>query len=111
VPPELLEILFYDEAPGRQLGLAILGESGLGKSYILKHFSDNLHPQFRTRDRGMPVRPVVYLELPAEFKLSDLQEQVLAALGATANGWRGSKPGPSHQAPGQGSVCQDVHLR
>jgi hypothetical protein len=85
-----LEILFYDEAPGRQLGLAILGESGLGKSYILKHFSDNLHPQFRTRDRGMPVRPVVYLELPAEFKLSDLQEQVLAALGATANGWRGS---------------------
>jgi Bacterial TniB protein len=85
-----LEILFYDEAPGRQLGLAILGESGLGKSYILKHFSENLHPKFRTRDRGMPVRPVVYLELPSEFKLGDLQEQVLAALGATATGWRGS---------------------
>lgn len=85
-----LKIAFYDDAAGRQLGLAILGASGCGKSYILKHFANDLYPPFRTRDRGLPVRPVVYMPLPSEFKLGDLQQLVLAAMGAVSHGWQGS---------------------
>jgi hypothetical protein len=85
-----LKIVFYDDAAGRQLGLAILGASGLGKSYILKYFANDLRPPFRTRDRGMPVRPVVYVPLPPDFAVRDLQEQVMGAMGAVSNGWQGS---------------------
>ena len=84
-----LKILFYDDAAGRQLGLAVLGASGLGKSHILKYFANDLRPPFRTRDRGMQVRPVVYVPLPPDFTVRDLQDQVLAALGAVSNGWQG----------------------
>ena len=85
-----LKIAFYDDAAGRQIGLAILGASGCGKSHILRHFANDLCPPFRTRDRGLPVRPVVYLPLPSEFKLRDLQQLVLAAMGAVTHGWQGS---------------------
>ena len=61
-----LKILFYDDAAGRQMGLAILGASGLGKSHILKYFANDLRPPFRTRDRGTQVSPVVYVPLPPE---------------------------------------------
>jgi hypothetical protein len=85
-----LKILFYDDAAGRQMGLAILGASGLGKSHILKYFANDLRPPFRTRDRGTQVRPVVYVPLPPDFTVRDLQEQVLNAIGAVSHGWQGS---------------------
>jgi len=83
-----LEVLFYDDAPGHQLGLAIFGAPGLGKSYLLRHFAENLHPPFRTHDRATQERPVVYVPLSSEFTLRELQAQVLASLGALNQGWR-----------------------
>jgi hypothetical protein len=83
-----LEVLFYDDAPGHQLGLAVFGAPGLGKSYLLRHFAENLHPSYRTPERGTHVRPVVYLALSSEFTLRELQAQVLAGMGALNHGWR-----------------------
>jgi Bacterial TniB protein len=35
------------------------------------------------------VRPVVYVPLPPEFTVRDMQDQVLAAIGAVSRGWQG----------------------
>jgi hypothetical protein len=101
-----LKIVFYDDAAGRQLGLAILGDSGLGKSYILKHLAKDLLPPFRTRDRGIQIRPVVYVPLPPEFTVRDLQEQVLRAIGAKSHGWQGANRDLHIK-----QLAKDLHIR
>jgi len=74
--------------PGHQLGLAVFGAPGLGKSYLLRHFAENLHPRSDTKSVEPTLRPVVYLALSSEFTLRELQAQVLAGMGALHHGWR-----------------------
>jgi hypothetical protein len=47
----------------------------------------DLHPPFRNAS-GTREQPVVYVPLSSEFTLQELQAQVLAAMGALAEGWK-----------------------
>lgn len=101
-----LEVLFYNVAPGQQRGMAIFGPSGVGKSWLVKHFSAHKHPLFQTR-HGVAVHPVVFVPLPPHFKdIRDLEEVVLNAMGAYRHGWADDSPRALIQR-----LAKDMHVR
>ncbi|GFE83425.1 hypothetical protein GCM10011487_54250 [Steroidobacter agaridevorans] len=101
-----LEVLFYNVAPGQQRGMAIFGPSGLGKSWLVKHFAVHTHPLFRTQ-QGVVVHPVVFVPLPPHFKdIRDLEEVVLNAMGAYRHGWGDDSPRALIQR-----LAKDMHVR
>ena len=59
-------------------GVAIVGESGTGKTRLLSHFA-NMHPRLRT-PQGLEV-PVLMLPVPAKPTPKGLVETILAELG------------------------------
>ena len=65
------------------VGLFIVGQSGVGKTRMIKKYTD-LNPGYTKiiDDIEYDIKPVVYLELPDPFTILELYQTIIRALGA-----------------------------
>ncbi|MCF8565961.1 TniB family NTP-binding protein [Alicyclobacillus tolerans] len=64
--------------------LFIVGESGVGKSRIVKRYAEDNPPFTQIEEDGteIDVKPVVYVELPDPFTMVEFYQHIVRALGA-----------------------------